>query len=1062
METKFDTVWERIRELRKLREGLTEGISKMEHLLSRVSEVGVVGYEEVERLREGVQHFSATLQKVVEASEALVMTTAKGNESFTQASRSVEEFVRGMKTARKYLYNIKNFLGPLREESEKIGGILQEIEILNQISNSTARNAEIKAFHAGEMGKGFEVVAKELSNLTTASSRIAGELIQAIESLSGKGELAVEKFEKLEQTIAEFSDVMVGMESVIKDTGEYFERISSNAYTMREKVEREERVKRLFETLIDFLKRYSEKVMLEGDRLSCLTGEKKSFQEVLFFLQENIEDIYVTWKRGKIGEAMVYLSLLHLISFGKQFLNLLDSALFSLSEMMKGRRIEYGGEDVEEPERFLTEIDRLLQELKEDAAQVLERRNTMRGNLEKIEEKLGEMESGLEEIKSMLFSLEEGVTLIHGKVKEMGALAEQTRILSLYGKIEASRTGNEQELNVIVDQIRELSGKFDRIVEEIESFSVALRESIERISTDLSFLVDGIQTVKREGETIREHLEEGDGIVKYVIAITEEAAPAMEKEKKEVDRLIHAFQRFEKEKREMEAVLSEVYEIVRESKNEVDALVRGFEIIHKEVEGEGVIRMGLSGDPVHLDPAYMGDATSGRVGRLIFRGLFSFGKGINVYPFIVSHWHMGGEGKVWRLRIRDDIHFHNGKRLTSEDVKYSIDRVKNAPNSFFFDAVEEVKIVDNFTLEILLSYPYMPIFSNLATIAGSVVPCGMEHEELEKNPISIGPFRFAGWERGKRIWLEAFERYPYGRPYLKGFEYLIGKSEREEIELFKEGIFDIVELSLAMTKEAQTDPELRDCIISIPSIDIRYMGFNLSKDNPLSNKLVRQAISHAINREKIIEKVTGGTGKPAKGVFPPGTEVYNPSLVGYEYNLERARELLKKAGFEKGIPGEFVLWISDAETNKRMAAIIQEDLERIGVKVVIKENPWKEFLEGLGKGLPDMYLLGWSSDNGDPDNFLFPLFHSRNRGAAGNRSFYSNPEVDRLIEGGMREINPVKRREIYRRAEEIIVEDAPWVFLYHSVDFYLVSPKIHGFVPHPINFEKFEYVWRER
>lgn len=1061
MAERFEEVWDRIKRLRKLRERLTEGIGKIEHLLSQVSNVGIKGYEEVEKLREGIKHFSATLQKIVEASEALVMTTAKGTESFTNASKSLEEFVSGMELAKKHLHNIENFLDPLKEESRKIGGILQEIEVLTEISHSTARNAEIKAFHAGEMGKGFEVVAKELSTLTTSSSKIAKELTQIIESLSGKGEIAIDRFEKLDKTIKEFSQIMENMERAIKDTGEYFDRISTNAYTMREKVEREERIKKLFEMLINFLKTYSERVILEGDRLSCLTREKKASQELLFFLQENIEDVYVTWKNERVDEDMLYLSIIHLIFFGRQFLNILDSALFSLNEMMRGERKEYRDEDVGEPQRFLLDIDKLLQNLERDAGEVIERRKVIKENLEKIHKKLEEMSEGLNEIRGILSSLEEGVNTMHGKVKDMRTLAEQTRILSLYGKIEASRTGNEQELSVIVEQIRELSSKFDKIVEEIENFSGTLHETIRKIGDSLSFLIEGIHKVRREGTAIKEHLEEADELVKYVIAITNESAPAMEKEKKEVERLVQAFRRFEKEKKEIESIITGVYGLVKDSKSDIDSLVKGLNLVHKKVEGNGIIRMGLSGDPVHLDPAYIGDATSGRVARLIFRGLFSFGKGTNVYPFIVTHWYMGKDGRVWRMRIRDDVYFHNGRKLTSEDVKYSIERVKNAPNSFFFDAVEEVRVVDQFTIELSLLYPYMPIFSNLASIAGSIIPAGSSHEELEKNPIGLGPFKLSDWEKGERILLESFSQYPYGTPYLKGFEYVIRKEEREEIELFKEGVFDIVELSSAMAEETMKDPELMDCIISTPSIDIRYMGFNLSKDYPFKDKLVRKAISHAINKEKIIEKVTGGTAKPAKGVFPPGTDVYNPSLVGYDYNPERAKELLRKAGFERGIPGEFTLWISDAEVNRRMADVIQKDLERIGVRVVIKTAPWKEFLESLGKGLHDLYLLGWSSDNGDPDNFLFPLFHSRNLGGAGNRSFYSNPEVDELIEKGMREINPIKRYEIYRLAEEMIVEDAPWVFLYHSVDFYLVSPKVHGFIPHPINFEKFEYVWRE-
>ena len=196
-------------------------------------------------------------------------------------------------------------------------------------------------------------------------------------------------------------------------------------------------------------------------------------------------------------------------------------------------------------------------------------------------------------------------------------------------------------------------------------------------------------------------------------------------------------------------------------------------------------------------------------------------------------------------------------------------------------------------------------------------------------------------------------------------------------------------------------------------------------------------------------------------MFPPGLSAYNPNLLGYNYNPGKSNELLRNMGFTEGLPDEYIFDVSDTPMNLKRAEIIQQYLNDIGIKTRVNPLKWRDFLEKIHKGNSVIFILGWSSDNGDPDNFLYPLFHSKNVGESGNASFYKNPAVDKLIEQGMSEINPRKRIEIYREAEKLIVEDAPWTFLYHGVQNYIVQPDIYGFKPHTLDIINYESMWRD-
>ena len=188
-------------------------------------------------------------------------------------------------------------------------------------------------------------------------------------------------------------------------------------------------------------------------------------------------------------------------------------------------------------------------------------------------------------------------------------------------------------------------------------------------------------------------------------------------------------------------------------------------------------------------------------------------------------------------------------------------------------------------------------------------------------------------------------------------------------------------------------------------------------------------------------------------------EVFNKNLVGYRYNPERARALMAEAGYQHGFDGAFSLDIRDSEVAVARAEYIKRCLERLGIAIELHPMPWKDFLEKGYRGESLFSMKGWVSDNGDPDNFLYPLFHSKSFGRAGNTSFYRRDEVDDLIDRARAERNSKKRNSMYQHIEELIVNDAPWIFLCHGLDSYAVAKNIHGFKIDPFGIVRFRYLW---
>ena len=466
---------------------------------------------------------------------------------------------------------------------------------------------------------------------------------------------------------------------------------------------------------------------------------------------------------------------------------------------------------------------------------------------------------------------------------------------------------------------------------------------------------------------------------------------------------------------------------------------------------DGVYRRPLGNDPATLDPARVSDIFGRSVAQQIFDGLVQFDHTLTVTPALAQYWKSSRDGLVWTFTLRRNAKFHNGRELTADDVVYSLTRlvdprtrsaaadlflnVKGAPDFREGRAkgIAGLVALDRHTVQVTLTEALIPFVSVLAVGHAKIVPREVVEEKGDAfgtAPVGTGPFRFVKWERGRELVLAANPEYFEGAPRLTRLVYRVFPGEQ----------FDTMYEEFQRGNLEDTPPPNRDYrkavtgagegYVKRPMLSVRFYGFN-TRVKPLGDRLVRQALVHAVDREAIIEEAFLGRHILARGILPPGTQGYNPKVTGYAYDPRRARELLAQAGYPggRGLP-PIVIWAGARhEGILREHDLIRENLKAVGVQAEFHyQTDWPAFSRLLAEGRMPVFMYAWYADVPDPDNFLFKLFQSQ---SSRNFSGYANQRVDGLLARARTEPDMTRRVDLYRRAEQAILEDAPILPVWH-------------------------------
>jgi len=500
----------------------------------------------------------------------------------------------------------------------------------------------------------------------------------------------------------------------------------------------------------------------------------------------------------------------------------------------------------------------------------------------------------------------------------------------------------------------------------------------------------------------------------------------------------------------------------------------------KVVEGGTFLRLGV--DPPTLDPHLTTDVNSAIYAVEIFGGLMTISKELEIVGDLAETWDVSPDGKTTTFRLNPNAKFHNGRSVTANDVKWSLERAAD-PLTEAFNAsvflndiigVEQklsgastqiagVQVINDVTLTITTDAP-KPYFLSKLTYPVSFV---LDQENVESGrdwifePNGTGPFKLAEYLPGEVLRLQRFDDYHLGSAMLDEVEFLISGGNSmlmyESDELHITGI----PLSLLQGVMDPSNTLSGEIVAAPPQFDVDYFGLNTT-EAPFDDIKVRQAFNYAIDKQTLATTLLEDLVVPAAGILPPGFPGYNPDLVGYDYDPNKARQLIsesKYGGLDKlpritlTLPGSFGAAISPSI--EAMLAMWEKNL---GVEISILQTEWAIFLQDLHQNRFQMFGgLGWIADYPDPENFLDVLFHSKSNN---NQSEYSNGQVDLLLERARIELDETARFELYHQAEEFIVNDAPWIPLWHSNGgSVLIKPNVNDYFLFPLVIPKYRYVY---
>ncbi|NMA80335.1 MAG: glutathione ABC transporter substrate-binding protein [Jeotgalicoccus halophilus] len=487
----------------------------------------------------------------------------------------------------------------------------------------------------------------------------------------------------------------------------------------------------------------------------------------------------------------------------------------------------------------------------------------------------------------------------------------------------------------------------------------------------------------------------------------------------------------------------------------------------------GTINIGMSEDMVTVDPHGSNDSASAQIRRNIYESLIFQDENLELTPGLATEWE-ATEDTVWNFKLREGTTFHSGQAFTAEDVKATIDRVNDpavaSQVAFLYEMIEEVEVVGDYEVNLHTAYAFAPLPAHLSHNAGGIMSKDLidrdyqaaldeagsdvtleEYYELREaggdefqavaDEISeyIGSvtgdetdgtnhLQLADRSPGDSVTLEKFEDFQNGeREFDEVIFRVIPETQARLAELETGGIDIAAEVDTASAERIQSADATE--LIESDSVRMNYLGFNMDKE-PFDDPLIRQAIAYAVDRDQIIDGVYDGYGITAQSPLAPDVWGYDEGLESVEVDIDKAQELLSESSQPDGF--STTLWVNDDPAIVDSAVYIQGALSEIGIEVEIQQSEWGAFLDQTANGEHDMFILGWTTVTADADYGLYALFHSKNFGAPGNRSFYSNEEVDALLDEGRTTADEAVRQEAYSEVQQILIDDAPAVYLNHT------------------------------
>tara|TARA_R110001583_G_scaffold32107_5_gene109910 strand:- start:15847 stop:17454 length:1608 start_codon:yes stop_codon:yes gene_type:complete len=482
------------------------------------------------------------------------------------------------------------------------------------------------------------------------------------------------------------------------------------------------------------------------------------------------------------------------------------------------------------------------------------------------------------------------------------------------------------------------------------------------------------------------------------------------------------------------------------------------------------------GSPEGFNPQlYTSGTTFDATSKNVFNRLVQFKRGTTtIVPGLATSWDISPDGLEYTFHLRKGVKFQTTKEFTptrefdADDVLFSFDRMWDKENPYhgvsggsyeYFvamsmpDLIKDIVKVDDYTVKFVLNRPEAPFIANMAMDFASILSGEYADNMLEAGtpeqvdllPVGTGPFQLVQYQKDAVIRYKANPDYWEGPAAIDNLIFAITPDSTVRYQKMKAGECHVMPYpNPADLKAMDADPSIN--LMSQEGLNVGYLGYNTKKE-PFTKTEVRKALNMAINKDAILEAVYQGAGSKAKNPIPPTIWSYNNDIVDDPYDPEAAKKMLADAGYPNGF--ETDIWAMPVQrpynpNARRMAEMIQADWAKIGVKAKIVSYEWGEYLERTKKGEQGSFLMGWTGDNGDPDNFLAVLLGCDAVGSS-NRAQWCNEDFDKLIQQAKTTSDVLERTRLYEQAQVVFKEQAPWATIAHSVVFEPVRKEVENY-----------------
>ena len=483
------------------------------------------------------------------------------------------------------------------------------------------------------------------------------------------------------------------------------------------------------------------------------------------------------------------------------------------------------------------------------------------------------------------------------------------------------------------------------------------------------------------------------------------------------------------------------------------------------------------GSPEGFTPAFFTSGTTlDASSRQLFNRLVQFELGkTSLIPGLAESWEISEYGLTYTFKLRKNVAFHSLKHykpsrpFNADDVLFSFQRQMDSNHPYhkvsggkyeYFSAmgmgslIKSLKKIDDYTVEFQLNRPEAPFLANIAMDFASIMSAEYAEnllkkdkaETFDKQPVGTGPFKMVQYQKDAVIRYLAHEDYWAGKPQIDRLVFAITPDASVRYAKLKKGECHVMPYpNPADVAAMEKDPNIN--LLTQEGLNVGYLGYNTEKA-PFDQIKVRQALNMAVDKKAILEAVFQGVGQIAKNPIPPTMWSYNNDINDDAYSPEKAKQLLSEAGFPSGF--ETTIWAMPVQrpynpNARRMAELIQADWAKIGVKTKVVSYEWGEYLKRTASGEHDTLLMGWIGDNGDPDNFLYVLLSCDAVTDGANRARFCHKEFDELLKQAKQTKDIEKRTALYKKAQVIFKEQAPWLTIAHSVVFEPIRPEVQGY-----------------